>query len=200
MKWTEEWTFASFYKFRSILAFSCDVFGSFSWNKCGNYRVINQLLLFPENQTKITNPIVLLVYLWILWLHLCVFALGYHAPMYFYHTDEARQAGKTGKVAGLQRCLLSFRCQGAPDLRARVLTAGPLRAYFLFRDRIWAYAFRDRWREMDQGRECYSSSCYWCTAWPWESCFSLDLSFHVGELGIYEAWFINPWRSFGLQP
>lgn len=35
----------------------------------------------------------------------------------------------------------------------------------------------------------------------WENCFSLDLSFHVGELDIYETRFINPcrWRSFGLQ-
>lgn len=74
----------------------------------------------------------------------CAFTPGYHVPMYFYHTDEASKQAKQGRFSGLQRFLLSFRCQGAPGLRARVLTAGPPGAYFLFRDRIWSRAFRDR--------------------------------------------------------
>lgn len=154
MKWTEEWSFACFYKFWSILLFSCDIFVFFSWNKCGSYLPTPP---FPRksNQNNKSISFMSLVKNFVT-VYMCVYSFIMSLCIL---TIQMKQASKTGKAAGLQRFLLSFRCQGAACLRARVLTAGSPEAYFLFRDRIWSCAFRDRWREIGEGRECCPWSC-----------------------------------------
>lgn len=49
-------------------------------------------------------------------------------------------------MAGSLRFLLSFRCEGAPGLRAGVLMVGAPRVYCLFGDRKWSHAHREGWR------------------------------------------------------
>ena len=49
-------------------------------------------------------------------------------------------------MAGSLRFLLSFRCEGAPGLRAGVLAVGAPGVYCLFGDRKWSRAHRERWR------------------------------------------------------
>lgn len=149
MKWNEEWSFACFYKFWSILTFSCDIFSSFSWNKCGSYLPTSPFPRKSNQNNKSINFMSLVMNF--VTVSMRVFTSGYHVPMYFYHADEGGKQAKQGKWQDCRDFCLA--------LDAKVLQVSEQGCCQLGRDRIWSHAFGDRWRKMGQGRECCSWSC-----------------------------------------